>query len=315
MLGIQKKLIGYNFSKRSSKAQYIVIHDVGEKGSTAQNNKDYFAGGDRQASADFFIDSNNIIQIIDYTKNYSWAIGDGHGEFGKTNANSLSIEMCLENNGQPSEKTIQNTLDLAKYLMKELNIGIGNVVRHYDCSHKNCPGSFSANNWAKWTNFKTRLASTSSVAIPTDTFRVRLSWNNEKSQIGCTSDLYEAKDIANAHGGYSVYDSKGKNLYTLAGSKPPETYRIRKSWAEESTQIGDVYTDLYQAKDYANLHVGYSVYNSAGKNLYTLAVANPVVSTDTTYRVVTGSFSDKANADKRVEDLKKVGVDSFIITK
>ena len=264
MLGIQKKLIGYNFSKRSSKAQFIVIHDVGATGSTAQNNRDYFAGGDRQASADFFIDSDNIIQIIDYTKNYSWAIGDGHGEFGKTNANSLSIEMCLQSNGQPTEKTIQNALDLTQYLMKELNISAANVVRHYDCSHKCCPGSFSANNWAEWTKFKTRLASTSTIAtapvVDTTTFRVRLSWANEKSQIGC-------------------------------------------------------FGQYQQAKDFANLHVGYSVYDVNGKDLYTLAVAKPVSSADATYRVVTGSFSDKDNADKRVADLKKAGVDSFITTK
>jgi len=257
MLGIQKKLIGYNYSKRSIGAKYIVIHDVGSTGSTAQNNRDYFAGGNRQASADFFIDSNNIIQIIDYHTNYSWAIGDGAGRYGKTNSNSLSIEMCLESNGQPTEKTVQNTLDLTKYLMKELNIGIANVVRHYDCSHKACPGSFSANNWSKWNAFKTRLASTSSLisTATTDTFRVRLSWDDEKSQIG-------------AFGQYQ------------------------------------------QAKDFANLHVGYYVYDNNGKNLYTLAVAKPVTN-DEPFRVVTGSFSDEANADKRIADLAKLGVTSF----
>ena len=40
----------------------------------------------------------------------------------------------------------------------------------------------------------------------------------------------------------------------------------------------------------------------------------PIVD-DTVYRVVTGSFADKENADKRVEELKKAGVDSFITTK
>jgi len=166
MLGIQKLLIAYNSSARASKATYIIIHDVGEV-STARNNRDYFAGGDRQASADFFVDSTNIIQVIDYHTRYSWAIGDGHGEFGKTNANSVSIEMCLESNHQPSAKTIQNTLDLTHYLMKELGISSSNVVRHYDCSHKCCPGSFSANNWAQWGTFKARLiANTLTVSVP-----------------------------------------------------------------------------------------------------------------------------------------------------
>ena len=251
MLGIQKKLIGYNYSKRSTKAQFIVIHDVGTTGSTAQNNRDYFAGGNRQASADFFIDSNNIIQIIDYHSNYSWAIGDGAGRYGKTNANSLSIEMCLESNGQPTEKTIQNTLDLTKYLMKELSIGTSNVVRHYDCSHKTCPGSFSANNWAKWNAFKARLGVTSNVVA--ETFTVRL---------------------------------------------------------EDGKTIIANFDNLYKAKDYANLHAGYKVYDSKGGYRYMLAAFKPIVNEEP-FRVVTGSFSDEANADKRIADLAKLGITSF----
>ncbi|WP_315114580.1 N-acetylmuramoyl-L-alanine amidase [uncultured Clostridium sp.] len=156
MLPIQKMLINYNYSKRNEKIRYICIHDVGEV-STAKNNRDYFAGGNRGASADFFIDSNNIIQVIDYHNNYSWAVGDGGGKYGITNANSVSIEMCLESNYQPSDETIQNTMELTRYLMKELNIPIDRVVRHHDASGKNCPQSFSSNNWTKWNWFKSQL--------------------------------------------------------------------------------------------------------------------------------------------------------------
>lgn len=55
--------------------------------------------------------------------------------------------MCLESNRQPSVETIQNVIDLTHYFMKELDIPYDNVVRHYDCSHKICPGSFYADNW------------------------------------------------------------------------------------------------------------------------------------------------------------------------
>ena len=54
------------------------------------------------------------------------------------------------------------------------------------------------------------------VTTPTDTYRVRLAWTNEKSQIACVDDLYEAKDIANKNFGYSVFNSKGQYLYKLA---------------------------------------------------------------------------------------------------
>ena len=157
MLDIQRKLVKYNFSARSVKPTYIVIHDTGNPGASALNHYNYFNGGNRNSSADYFVDSNNIIQIIDTDHYYSWAVGDGKGKYGITNGNSVSIEMCLEKDGYPSQATIRNTIDLTKYLMDKYNIGINKVVRHYDCSRKSCPNSFKANNWAKWTSFKTAL--------------------------------------------------------------------------------------------------------------------------------------------------------------
>lgn len=160
MLEIQRKLVKYNFSARSVKPTYIALHDTGNPGAGANNHYLYFNGGNRNSSADYFVDSNNIIQIIDTDHYYSWAVGDGKGSYGITNGNSVSIEMCLEKDGYPSQATIQNTIDLTKYLMNKYNIGINKVVRHYDASRKSCPNSFKSNNWAKWTNFKNSLTGT-----------------------------------------------------------------------------------------------------------------------------------------------------------
>lgn len=164
MLAIQKKLVQYNYSKRSVKPKYICIHDTGNPGASALNHYAYFNGGNRNASADFFVDSNNIIQIIDTDVNYSWAVGDGRGAYGITNSNSCSIEMCLESDGKPTEATIQNTIELTKYLMNYYGISVSNVVRHYDASRKSCPNSFKANNWGAWTNFKAKLSNTNVTA-------------------------------------------------------------------------------------------------------------------------------------------------------
>ena len=65
MLEIQKQFINYNRSFRSQAIKYIVIHSTGNTNDTAQNNHDYFARCNRGSSADFFVDDNNIIQIID----------------------------------------------------------------------------------------------------------------------------------------------------------------------------------------------------------------------------------------------------------
>lgn len=165
MLDIQRKLIKYNFSARKVQPTYIAIHDTGNPGAGALNHYNYFNGGNRGSSADYFVDSTNIIQIIDTDHYYSWAVGDGNGKYGITNRNSVSIEMCLEKDGYPSVETIKNTIDLTKYLMDKYNIGINRVVRHYDASRKPCPNSFKTNNWAKWTSFKNAL--TNDISNPT----------------------------------------------------------------------------------------------------------------------------------------------------
>lgn len=155
ILNIQQKFIKYNYSNRTSPIKYCVIHDVGVKGSTALNNYNYFNTGNRNSSADFFVDASNVIQTVDYTKHFSWHCGDGKGKYGITNGNSIGIEMCLV---EPYDKVIENTIKLVRHLMSKLNIPIENVVRHYDSSRKTCPKSFSDNNWEKWYWFKEQIS-------------------------------------------------------------------------------------------------------------------------------------------------------------
>lgn len=81
---------------------------------------------------------------------------DGNGKYGISNDNSISIEMCINSDGN-FEKTYQSTIELTKYLMNKYNIPIDRVVRHYDASRKTCPYIFSKNNWAKWHEFKSKL--------------------------------------------------------------------------------------------------------------------------------------------------------------
>lgn len=182
MLDIQRKLVKYNFSARKAQPTYIVIHDTGNPGAGALNHFNYFNGGNRNSSADYFVDSNNIIQIIDTEHYYSWAVGDGNGKYGITNSNSVSIEMCLEKDGYPSQATIRNTIDLTKYLMDKYNIGINRVVRHFDASRKSCPNSFKSNNWAKWTSFKNALTNDISNSSSNES---NSTITNTSSSMGC----------------------------------------------------------------------------------------------------------------------------------
>lgn len=70
---------------------------------------------------------------------------------------TLCINLKEQNSDGNYNTAFQNAVELTKYLMKELNIPLEKVVRHYDASRKNCPASMSKNGWALWSTFKKRL--------------------------------------------------------------------------------------------------------------------------------------------------------------
>ena len=148
-------------SLKNRKIRYIVIHDTGNRGKGAgvDSHFKYFNGGDRQSSADFFVDDKKIGQFTDYKNEYSWHAGRIYGVPsvpGCKNANSVGIEICI-NPDSDYKKAIENTVELVKYLQKELSITSDRVIRHYDACLKMCPGSMSANNWQAWKEFKKSL--------------------------------------------------------------------------------------------------------------------------------------------------------------
>lgn len=157
---IDKRQIAYNRTSRSQKPKYIVVHDTGNvsRGADALANFKYFNGGNRDSSADFFVDDSRVLRANDYTKYYTWHCGDGKGKYGITNANSVGVEICVNADGD-YDRAVANTVELVRYLMAELGIPQDRVVRHYDASRKCCPSSMSGDNWAKWVKFKKSLES------------------------------------------------------------------------------------------------------------------------------------------------------------
>jgi N-acetylmuramoyl-L-alanine amidase len=131
--------------------KYIVIHYVGAV-NTAQNNGNYFKNVNRQASAHYFIDENDCVQVVE-DKDVAW-----HSGKYDMNLKSIGIEMCCKNNGQWyfEQATVDNTIELVKELMVKYNIPVENVIRHYDVTGKICPEPYVRDVQA-WNNFKNRL--------------------------------------------------------------------------------------------------------------------------------------------------------------
>lgn len=158
MVDISKKLVKYNFVKGrgGKKIEYIVIHDTGNEQplADAEAHFKYFNGGNRNASAHYFVDEKRILQIIEDTDT-AWHVGDGKGKYDITNQNSIGIEICINDGDYTTE--IKKTLELTRHLMQKHNVPFENVIRHYDASRKLCPAKMSANNWEAWKAFKAQL--------------------------------------------------------------------------------------------------------------------------------------------------------------
>lgn len=162
---IKEKLTSVNFWKGDGAGnkkinKYIVIHYVGAV-STAANNASYFNSVNRGASANYFVDENEIYRVV-RDSDSAWHCGANTYYCGARNTNSIGIEMCCYNNNgtiDVSNKVVERTIQLTKELMAKYNIPASNVVRHYDVTHKNCPSPF-VNNPSRWNDFKSRLNGT-----------------------------------------------------------------------------------------------------------------------------------------------------------
>lgn len=240
MLPIKRKISPYNHYDYNN-PKYLVIHYVGAQSSTAANNVTYFYNGDRQASAHYFVDNSEIWQSVEDLKG-SWAVGNTLTEV--NNQNSISIEMCcLGANLGVTEKTEQNTLELAEYLMKKYNIPIENLRTHYEVSgnRKVCP-NWSGSNWDRYKKFKEKLRVKIQgvpVAPPVQNsgdviYRVKLS---NGTQIGAFRSLDSAKNLAQINK-CNVYNSMDNSLVVSYIANPNVAsktinYRVKRKNGEQ----------------------------------------------------------------------------------
>ncbi len=152
--------------KMNVPAEQIVVHDTGntDKGADAERHYQYFNGGNRDSSADVFVDDRQAIKVNDWNKYYTWHCGDGHGKYGITNGNSVGVEMCINSDGD-YDRAFKRTVEVVKELMQTLGVDADHVVRHYDASRKDCPMSMSGNGWARWNEFKKRITETEGLTV------------------------------------------------------------------------------------------------------------------------------------------------------
>ena len=150
-----------NYNKgRKRPIQFIVVHYTANNGDRAQGNGNYFSQANRNASAHYFVDENEIVQSVK-DNDTAWHCGAKSYKHPKCrNDNSIGVEMCSEKDDKGqyyiNEQTQNTAIKLIKVLMKKYNIPIENVIRHYDVTGKICPEPF-VRNQMQWLEFKQKL--------------------------------------------------------------------------------------------------------------------------------------------------------------
>lgn len=238
---------GRNCGTRTEKIQYIVIHYTGSEG-TAANNVSYFNGGNRGASAHYFVDRTGAVyEYCDPKQYYAWhcggALESGHHPYhGKcTNRNSIGVEICTHNNGKTwefTEKAVSAAVELTKDLMKQFGVPASNVIRHYDVTGKACPrvpGWGAVGGSDAWNKFKAQLTAQETVS---EYYRVRKTWEDVESQKGAYSIIANARAEADKwNGTYGVFDWNGKEVYRPEKKdvKDPEIFNYWPCWARKTS--------------------------------------------------------------------------------
>lgn len=141
----------------------IVVHYVGNPGSSAIGNRNYFENSG-VASAHYIIDiSGEIIRCIPDNE-IAWHAGRSYGSkwdaIAKTNnSRFIGIENCHPDaTGKFGDKTRTALIELCADLCKKYGFSAQNdVYRHYDVTGKSCP-LWHVRNPAEWEKLKSDIA-------------------------------------------------------------------------------------------------------------------------------------------------------------
>ena len=252
-----------------------------------------------------FIDGNDgtVYQTLPWNHR-GWHCGSGSK--GSGNNTHIGVEMCepacikytggatftcsdLATARKVAERTYNAAVELFAMLCKQYGLNPlsdGVVISHKE-GHSRGIASNHGDPEHLWTQLgmgytmntfrqavKAKMAGGSSGGTSSGTlYRVRKSWGDASSQLGAFAVLDNAKALADKNPGYAVFDENGKQVYPSASGSTGTLYRVRKSWSDAASQKGAFHV-LDNAKRCADENPGYSVFDEAGKVVYTGAAAS-----------------------------------------
>lgn len=147
---IDQDLIEIDGSSRNGTAlggvNDIVIHYIGNPGTTAKQNRDYFNNPESEVSAHFVVGlDGEIIQCI--------PLGEMSAASNWRNRDTISIEVCHpDESGKFTSETYQSLVRLTAWIMNASMLNSAHIIRHHDITGKDCPLYYVEHENA-WTQF------------------------------------------------------------------------------------------------------------------------------------------------------------------
>lgn len=129
----------------------IVIHYVGNPGTTAQQNRNWYENPESTVSSHFVVGlEGEIIQCVpldEVSSATNWR-----------NKDTISIEVCHpDETGAFNDETYDSVVKLTAWLLESAGLDENHIIRHYDVTGKECPRYFVQHEDA-WTRFKADVA-------------------------------------------------------------------------------------------------------------------------------------------------------------
>lgn len=143
--------------EKQGKIENIVVHWVGNAGSSAIGNRNYF--NSLATSHRTYASSHYIIglegEIIRCIPEDEVAFHSGSW---KMNRKSIGIEDCHPDwNGKFNDRTYASLVELCADICRRYNLTADNIIRHYDVTGKNCP-KYYVEHEDEWIKFKNDVA-------------------------------------------------------------------------------------------------------------------------------------------------------------
>lgn len=132
--------------ERLEDLQDIVIHYVGNPGTSAEQNRNWYTRPESEVSSHFLVGlEGEILQCIPLDEKSS---ASNH-----RNRDTISIEVCHpDSSGKFSDVTYDALVELTAWLLDATGLDADHVIRHYDITGKSCPKYYVEND-SSWQAF------------------------------------------------------------------------------------------------------------------------------------------------------------------